>query len=272
MVLRAAVADWRRAGLVVGFVPTMGALHDGHGSLIRAARAECDRVVVSVFVNPLQFGPNEDLAHYPRTLDADVALAGEAGADAVFVPAVSEMYPDGFQTTVSVAGLSEGLCGASRPGHFDGVTTVVARLFGMVGPDRAYFGQKDYQQVAVIRRMVCDLAIPVAVVACPIIRDVDGLAMSSRNRYLGAALREKALAVPAALTGAEAAYRAGEVDAEVLLKTMVETVSAVGGRVDYVAAVDPDDLSPLVRVRAGSVLLVAAWIGEIRLIDNRILP
>jgi len=270
--LAAQVADWRRQGLTVGFVPTMGALHEGHCSLIRLASGACDRVVVSVFVNPLQFGPDEDLDLYPRTLAADLALAEQSGADLAFTPSVAEIYPDGFCTTVTVAGLTDGLCGASRPGHFDGVTTVVARLFGMVAPDRAYFGQKDFQQVAVIRRMAADLALPIEIVACPIIREADGLALSSRNRYLTPAERLNAKAVPESLAAAEAAYVGGECDVDRLRQLVAEWVIDHGGRIDYVAVVDPDTLAPQGRATTGSVLLMAVWIGVTRLIDNRILP
>ncbi len=270
--LRAQLAGWRRQGQSIGFVPTMGALHDGHASLIRAAHAGCDRVVVSVFVNPRQFGPNEDLDRYPRTLTADLSVAAEAGADVVFAPSVDEMYPAGFATTVSVAGLTDGLCGASRPGHFDGVTTVVARLLGMVGPDRAYFGQKDYQQVAVIRRMVADLALPVTVVACPTEREPDGLAMSSRNLGLSADQRRRASAVPGALqAGAELAAD-GPVSARQVCDAMHAVLTKAGGRVDYVAAVEPDRLTPVARVVSGTVLLVAVRFGDTRLIDNLIVP
>ncbi|MBI5137250.1 MAG: pantoate--beta-alanine ligase [Nitrospirae bacterium] len=267
----ALAARWRAAGARVGFVPTMGALHAGHRSLIQAARAECDRVVVSVFVNPRQFGPDEDLDRYPRTLDADLRLAGEAGADAAFVPKVEAVYPPGFATTVSVSGLTEGLCGASRPGHFDGVATVVARLFGIVGPCRAYFGQKDYQQVAVVRRMVADLALPVAVVSCPIVREPDGLAMSSRNRYLDADTRRRAAAVPRALEAGAARVAAGEHDPERVLGVMRALLEAAGGRVDYVAAVNAETLRAVARVGMGDVLLVAVRFGGTRLIDNRVL-
>lgn len=269
--MRTLAGGWREAGRRVGFVPTMGALHAGHLSLIEAARAACDRVVVSVFVNPKQFGPNEDFDRYPRTLDADLSLAEGAGADAAFTPAVAEMYPDGFATTVSVAGLTEGLCGASRPGHFDGVTTVVARLFGIVGPCHAYFGQKDYQQVAVVRRMAADLALPVEVIACPIVREADGLAMSSRNRYLDADARRRAAAVPRALEAGAGLVAAGESVPARVLGAMRAELEGAGARVDYVAAVGADTLRPVSRVCPGDVLLVAAWFGATRLIDNRIL-
>lgn len=233
-------ADWAGS---VGFVPTMGALHEGHASLIRRARAECGHVVVSVFVNPLQFGPNEDFDRYPRTLDADCEIAAEAGADLVFAPDAGEMYPAGFQTTVSVGPLAERLCGLNRPGHFDGVTTVVCRLFGMVAPDRAYFGQKDFQQVAVIRRMVADLVLPVEVVSCPIVREADGLAMSSRNALLPEEHRRLAPRFHEILAG-------GGTDEE-----MAAQLAAAGFEVDYVA-------------RRDGRILGAVRIGNVRLIDN----
>ncbi len=271
-VLRSRVTAWRREGRSIGFVPTMGALHDGHASLIRAARAECDRVVVSVFVNPKQFGPGEDLDRYPRALSSDMAVAEAAGADVVFAPSVDEMYPENFATTVSVGGLTDGLCGASRPGHFDGVTTVVARLLGMVGPDRAYFGQKDYQQVAVIRRMVADLAMPVRVVACPTEREPDGLAMSSRNLGLDVDQRQRASAVPLALQAGAALVASGPVSSGRVCDAVGAVLTRAGGKVDYVAAVDPERLTPVDRVVSGTVLLVAVHFGKTRLIDNLIVP
>ena len=249
----------------------MGALHEGHASLIRRARAECGHVVVSVFVNPLQFGPNEDFDRYPRTLDADCEIAAEAGADLVFAPDAEEMYPAGFQTAVSVGPLAERLCGLNRPGHFDGVTTVVCRLFGMMAPDRAYFGQKDFQQVAVIRRMVADLAMPVEVVSCPIVREPDGLAMSSRNRYLSADERQRALALCGALAGVRERFRRGELNAGAALEAMAVELNAVGAEIDYLAACDPDSLEPVECLRSGTVLLVAARVGVTRLIDNLVL-
>lgn len=259
---------WSEAGLLVGFVPTMGALHDGHVSLMEAARKQCDRVVVSIFVNPTQFGPNEDFEKYPRVLKDDLAIALRAGVDAVFTPEVKDVYPDGFATTVSVSGLTDRLCGASRPGHFDGVTTVVLRLFGLVRPAYAYFGQKDYQQVAVIRQMVQDLAVPVKVVSCPIWREADGLAFSSRNRYLDRGDRARALAIPQALNEAREQFASGTTDAAKLLARMEKTMRSAGLTPDYVAAVDPDSLVPVDRLRSGVVLLVAAYVGDTRLIDN----
>lgn len=262
---------WAKQGLTVGFVPTMGALHDGHVSLIDAARADCEKVVLSIFVNPTQFGPDEDFSTYPRTLEDDMARAEKAGVDVVFTPDVADVYPDGFATTVRVAGLTERLCGAARPGHFDGVTTVVLRLLGLVRPTRAYFGQKDYQQVAVIRRMVRDLAVPVKVVTCPTRREADGLALSSRNRYLDQAARTRARSIPGALDAARAQFAAGDTDAAEVLARMEQVLLAAGARPDYVAAVEPDTLLPVKHLRTGVVLLVAARIGDTRLIDNAVL-
>lgn len=269
----AALSDgWRRAGESVGLVPTMGALHEGHASLIRQARSECDRVVVSIFVNPRQFGPGEDFGRYPRTLDADRELAEVNGADVIFAPTPEVVYPPGFQTVVEVGPLTERLCGLDRPGHFDGVTTVVARLFGLVRPERAYFGQKDYQQAQVIRRMTEDLALPVTVVVCPIVRDTDGLALSSRNRYLSEAERKRARAVPESLARVAARFVAGDTDADRALAEMGAWLGAAGVGVDYVAACDPDTLTPVKELSEGVVMLVAARIGGTRLIDNTILP
>lgn len=270
--MREVSTRWRADHERVGFVPTMGALHAGHVSLMERARVECDRVAVSIFVNPKQFGPGEDLGRYPRTLDADVEQVAAAGADAVFIPAVEAVYPPGFQTTVAVGPLTQRLCGLDRPGHFDGVTTVVCRLFGLVRPTHAYFGQKDYQQAVVIRRMVADLALEPEVVVCPIVREADGLAMSSRNRYLSREERERARAVPESLARAAHRFADGETDAESVLAGMREGLERAGARTDYVAGCDPDTLEPVARLAPGTVLLVAARIGATRLIDNRILP
>jgi pantoate--beta-alanine ligase len=236
----------RAAGRTVGLVPTMGALHEGHASLIRRSAAECDLTAVTVFVNPLQFGPNEDLATYPRNLDADVEVAAGAGAGALFAPSVSEMYPEQPAVTVHVAG-EDVLEGAARPGHFDGVATVVAKLFNLAGPCRAYFGEKDWQQLRVVRRLVHDLSFPVDVVACPTVRDADGLALSSRNARLSAEERRPATVLHRALTAYPARAMA-DVVAEEPLATL-----------DYAEVV-------------GDRLLIAARIGDVRLIDNRELP
>jgi len=262
---------WRDAGHRVGLVPTMGALHAGHAALLERARAECGRVVLSIFVNPRQFGPGEDLATYPRTLEADLEIAAGAGADLVFAPGEKDVYPGGFQTTVSVDPLTRRLCGASRPGHFDGVTTVVCRLLGLVRPHRAYFGRKDYQQAVVVRRMVADLALEPEVVVCPTVREADGLALSSRNRYLSPEDRLRARAVPASLEAGARRFAAGETDPAPVLEAMRKVLAEGADDVDYVAACHPDTLEPVARLVPGTVLLVAARVGPARLIDNRTL-
>jgi pantoate--beta-alanine ligase len=267
--LRAALDAERAAGRRVGFVPTMGYLHDGHASLIRQARARSDVVVVSIFVNPLQFGAGEDLDAYPRDLGGDSRLAEANGADLLFTPAVDEMYPAPVQTTVSVAGVSEPLEGASRPTHFAGVATVVAKLFSIVGPCAAYFGEKDFQQLAVIRRMVSDLSMPVDVVGCPTRREPDGLAMSSRNVYLSADEREAAPVVQRALRAGAASILAGERDPAAVRSLMAGIIEAEPlARLDYAEVVDaasftvPDPLAGSLR------LLAAVRFGRARLIDN----
>lgn len=270
----AALRRWRLAqrdaSRRVAFVPTMGALHDGHRSLMRAGRDRADVVAVSVFVNPTQFGPNEDFARYPRDLDGDLARCAEAGVDLVFAPPVEEIYPPGDRTTVHVEGLTEGLCGASRPGHFQGVTTVVARLFHLVQPDVALFGQKDYQQLAVLRQMTRDLRWDIEIVGVPTARDHDGLALSSRNRYLSDAQRAKALSLSAGLRRAAALAAQGERRADALLQAALDTLPADDPelRVEYLALVHPDTLQPLDRLDSDGVLLVAAHVGATRLIDN----
>lgn len=259
----------RAAGRRIGFVPTMGALHEGHRSLIRAARAECDVVIVSIFVNPTQFGPNEDFAAYPRPLEADLAACTSEKADAAFCPPVGEMYSPDAATTVSVARLTSGLCGAYRPGHFDGVTTVVAKLFNIVQPDRAYFGQKDAQQVVVLRKMVKDLMIPIEVVTCPIIREADGLALSSRNVYLSPAEREQALCLSRSLNWAREQIEAGEPDVSTLVEGMKSRIQAAGpSTIDYVEIVDGDELTPKSKVQGRCLIALAVRIGKTRLIDN----
>lgn len=267
--VRAAVAAARREGKRIGFVPTMGALHEGHASLIARAAQECGFVVVSVFVNPLQFGPNEDYDKYPRTLPDDVALAAKMGAHLVFAPAVEEMYPEPQLTFVEVEKLTEGLCGASRPGHFRGVATVVTKLFNIVTPDAAYFGQKDAQQAAVIKRMVRDLCMPVEIVVCPTVREADGLAKSSRNLYLSPEERKAATVLYRALLAAEAAIRGGERDAERVRTVMQRTIAAEPlARIDYCAVVDAESLAPVSYIKDDVLLAVAVYIGSTRLIDN----
>jgi len=270
--LRAWSRTQRNAGKTVGLVPTMGALHAGHASLIRAAAAGCDAVAVSIFVNPTQFGPNEDFARYPRTFDADCALAGAEGADVVFAPSVEDLYPDGAATFVEVEGLSSRLDGASRPGHFRGVATVVAKLLIAAEPDRAYFGQKDAAQVAVLRRMAADLLLPVEIVVCPIVREGDGLALSSRNIYLSAEEHARALVLSQAVREVEALVAAGERRADVLLDAACGLLVGVAEvRVDYVVLVDWGTLLPVEVAAPGTLFAVAAWVGVTRLIDNAII-
>jgi pantoate--beta-alanine ligase len=272
--LRAALAPDRRAGRSIGLVPTMGYFHDGHLSLIRRARADCDRVVVSVFVNPAQFGAGEDLAAYPRDEPRDLRLAEAEGVDLVFAPPLEEVYPPGFDTTVSVGGLTDVLCGhPSRRGseHFAGVTTVVTKLFNMVAPDVAYFGQKDAQQALVVRRLVRDLDLPVRIEVCPTVRDPDGLALSSRNAYLSAGERERALGLNRALRAAERTVRDGETDAATVLAAARAELDAHGVEPEYVELRSARDLSPVERVNGSTLLAVAARVGPARLIDNTIL-
>jgi len=265
--LKAAVAFFRAAGAKVALVPTMGALHAGHLALIEAARRPGVRVVASIFVNPKQFGPGEDLGRYPRREASDARMLTEAGCDILWAPSVEEMYPAGFATTVSVSGVSEGLDGAERPGHFDGVATVVAKLFNQVGPDLAYFGEKDFQQLAVIRRMVADLDVPVEIVSVPTQRDDDGLALSSRNVYLLPEERERAVALPRALGVAARAIGRGDDPASVLTDARA-TLETAGFDVDYVELADAETLTPQPAAGRPRRLLAAARMGATRLIDN----
>jgi pantoate--beta-alanine ligase len=256
----------------LGLVPTMGALHEGHLSLVRAARAQCDVVAASIFVNPTQFGPNEDLATYPRNFERDSALLQQEGVELLFAPSVDEMYPAGSVTWVTVEGLSDKLCGRSRPGHFRGVTTVVAKLFHIVEPDVAFFGQKDAAQLAIIRRMVRDLRFPVEIVGCPIVREPDGLAMSSRNAYLEAQQRKQALVLYRSLAAVKTAFDSGERRAEKLVaagKRVFTQEPAV--RLDYFEIVNPESLDPVENVSEGALVAVAAFVGRTRLIDNVLL-
>ena len=270
--LRERVRKERSEGKLTGLVPTMGALHAGHASLIRAARNACGLVVTSIFVNPTQFGPNEDFARYPRTFDADCALAEAEGCDIVFAPSVDEVYPSGATTFVDVEGLSERLDGASRPGHFRGVATVVAKLLIAAEPDLAFFGQKDAAQVAVLRRMVADLRMQARIVVCPIIREADGLALSSRNVYLSAGERAQALALNRVIRRVEALVSGRERRAGALIAAAGEVLRAESAiRVDYVALVDWDSLLPVEIAASGTLFAVAAWVGATRLIDNTIL-
>lgn len=259
----------RFAGRRIGLVPTMGALHEGHLSLIRSARAGCDVVVVSIFVNPTQFGPQEDFAAYPRSLEADLNACRALSVDGVFCPPVEEMYPPNAATTVSVARLTEGLCGAHRPGHFAGVTTVVAKLFNIVQPDVAFFGQKDAQQAVVIRKMVQDLLWPIEIVTCPTVREPDGLALSSRNVYLSADERQQALSLNRSLTWAREQIETGRRDAAAIVAEMKQHISAAGPcSFDYVEIVDPDELTPIREIQGPCLIALAVRFGRTRLIDN----
>jgi pantoate--beta-alanine ligase len=270
--MKAACRQAQRNGKKLGFVPTMGALHEGHLSLVRASKARCDVTAVSIFVNPLQFGPSEDLAKYPRDLERDGRLLGELGVDLLFVPTVDEMYPPAAKTYVLVEELSENLDGASRPGHFRGVATVVAKLFEIVRPDVAFFGQKDAAQVAVLRKMVSDLNLDVELVVCPIVREPDGLAMSSRNAYLSPEQRQQALVLHRSLIRVRAAAEAGERDAAKLIEIGKQTIAEeAGARLDYFAIVDPDTLDPVTDISHGALVAVAAYVGATRLIDNIVL-
>jgi pantoate--beta-alanine ligase len=264
--------EGRKSGHTIGLVPTMGALHAGHASLIRAAAASCDQVAVSVFVNPTQFGPNEDYAVYPRTLDADCALAEAQGADVVFAPAVEELYPAGAATFVEVEGLSSRLDGASRAGHFRGVATVVSKLLIAAEPDRAFFGQKDAAQVAVLRRMVTDLRLAAEIVVCPIVREADGLALSSRNAYLSAEERMRALILSRVILETKARVAGGERRSGTLIAAALETFATEPEIcVDYVELVNWATLEPVETAAPGNLFAVAAWVGATRLIDNTIL-
>ena len=268
--LRDLTQEWRGAGQRIALVPTMGALHAGHMALIDAARTSADKVIATIFVNPMQFGPAEDLALYPRQEEADSELLKAHGCDAVWLPGAEDIYPPGFATTVTVAGVSERWDGQARPGHFAGVATVVAKLLIAVGPDAALFGEKDFQQLAVIRRMVCDLGLPVEIVGVPTMRDGDGLALSSRNAYLTAEQRAAALALPRALEEARASIESGE---HILASTLLAVAKAKLGeagftKVDYLALVDADTLEPLDHAMGKMRLIAAATIGKTRLIDN----
>ncbi len=262
----------RSRGGRLGLVPTMGALHEGHLSLIRAAKAKSDVVVASIFVNPTQFGRNEDFSRYPRDLEKDLALLERDGVDLVFVPSVEEMYPQQGVTWVTVEGLSDRLCGKSRPGHFRGVATVVAKLFNIVEPDIAFFGQKDAAQVAIIRRMVRDLNMPVAIEACPIVRERDGLALSSRNAYLSPEQRQDALVLFRSLWRVRELFADGERNPAILMKAAKNVLSgSTGVRLDYFEIVDPDELTPLATIDGPALVAVAAFVGNTRLIDNIVL-
>jgi pantoate--beta-alanine ligase len=261
--------ELRADGFLLGFVPTMGALHEGHLSLVRRAKAECGAVVASIFVNPLQFAPGEDFGTYPRTFADDCTRLAAEGVEAVFAPEAAEMYPAGAVTTVTVAGIGDRLDGASRPGHFTGVATVVAKLLHVVGPARGYFGKKDAVQLAVLRQMVRDLNFDMDLVGCEIVRDPDGLALSSRNQYLSGVERGQALVLHRALVALERAIAGGERESKALLRVgMAVLQSEAGVRVDYLAMVDAATMLPMERVETGTLVAVAAYVGKTRLIDN----
>lgn len=267
--VRQQVSDWKKSGLSVGLVPTMGYLHEGHKSLIDAARKENDRVVVSIFVNPMQFGPKEDLASYPRDLEKDAELCEKAGVDLIFHPQPEEMYQPGFCSYVDMNGLTTELCGKSRPIHFRGVQTVVLKLFHIVTPDRAYFGQKDAQQLAVVKRMVSDLNVGTQIIGCPIIREEDGLAKSSRNTYLNEKERQAALVLSRSLNAGKALVEAGETDAQAVRKAIIQEIEKEPmAKIDYVDVVDFDTITPIEIIQGSVLVAIAVFIGKTRLIDN----
>lgn len=270
--MQQAALDLKRQGKRIAFVPTMGFLHEGHASLLREGRTRGDLLVLSIFVNPIQFGPTEDLDRYPRNLEGDCAIARECGVDIVFTPTAAEMYPPGFQTSIRVRDLALPLCGASRPGHFDGVATVVTKLCNIVQPDVALFGNKDFQQLAIIRRMVADLSLPVEIVGMPIVRETDGLAMSSRNSYLSPAERASALCLSRAILLARERYAAGERSAAALLAAARDLILAEPTAViDYLEIRDASTLEPVDTVNDPALLALAVKIGMTRLIDNTVL-
>ncbi len=270
--LKTGIAELRTRGGRIAFVPTMGALHAGHMALVAHAQTIADHVVVSIFVNPKQFGPNEDLARYPRQETADADLLAAKGCALLWLPPVSQIYPDGFATTVSVARLGDGLCGAARPVHFDGVTTIVAKLFAQVRPDCAVFGEKDWQQLAIVRRMAFDLDTGVTVIGAPTVRDPDGLALSSRNAFLTPVQRAQACALPQALVAARDAIEGGAPVADTLTQAERSILEGGYASIDYVALVDADSLVPLATLTGNGRILAAARIGTTRLIDNFAVP
>ncbi|MBI2344056.1 MAG: pantoate--beta-alanine ligase [Deltaproteobacteria bacterium] len=259
---------WRVAGECIAFVPTMGALHDGHAHLLREARRQGSRLVLSLFVNPTQFGPTEDYACYPRTLTADQVMAEACGVDAIFMPQADTIYPETYRTFVTVDRLTDHLCGPFRPHHFRGVATIVCKLFQIVQPHRAYFGEKDFQQLQIIRRMVADLMIPIEIVGIPTVRETDGLALSSRNRYLSAAQRAQARAIPRALFAAQAMATADDPPEAIVAQVRATLASAQITQIDYISVVDPETLAPVTTLDRPARLCVAVQIGPARLIDN----
>lgn len=270
--VRAALGAARREGKSIGLVPTMGALHAGHLSLVERSRKECDFTVVTIFVNPMQFGPREDFSHYPRNLESDLALLRPTGADLVFAPEVDDVYGPRHATYVEMHGVAEPLEGRCRPGHFRGVATVVLKLFNMTTPDRAYFGQKDYQQSLVIRQLVADLDLPIEVCVCPTVREPDGLALSSRNVYLSAAERQEALAISRALRRAAEVVQSGERAADAVLAAMQAVLAGAPGlRLEYLAVVDAQTLQPVATIEQTVLAALAAFVGRTRLIDNVLL-
>ena len=271
--VRQGVAEARKHGQTIGLVPTMGALHEGHASLCRAARTETGFVVATIFINPTQFGPSEDLSRYPRQLEQDLEVCAQEGVNLVFAPTAANMYPPGFRTYAEVHDLQNGLCGASRPGHFRGVVTVVLKLFNIVQPDVAYFGQKDAQQARIIQQMVRDLDVPVRLRICPIVREPDGLAMSSRNQYLDPDQRRRATVLYQSLQEARAMVEGGERDAAVLQRRLAARIDATpGALLDYAAVVDADSLQPVEHLRGTVLVALAVKFGATRLIDNILLP
>lgn len=270
--VRERINAWKREGLSIGFVPTMGYLHEGHKSLMEAARANNDKVVVSIFVNPMQFAPTEDLESYPRDLQKDSQLCESVGVDLIFHPEPDEMYPDGFCSYVDMNGLTTELCGKSRPIHFRGVQTVVLKLFNIVKPDRAYFGQKDAQQLAVIKRMVKDLSVDTEIVGCPIIRESDGLAKSSRNTYLSPEERKAALILSRSLKLGRELIENGETDSKAVIKAISDSISTEPlAKIDYVDVVDFDTITPVEKIGKSVLVAIAVYIGKTRLIDNFII-
>ncbi len=269
---RMQVKEWKKQGLSVGLVPTMGYLHEGHKSLIDRARKDNDKVVVSIFVNPMQFGPNEDLDAYPRDLDRDSKICEAGGVDLIFHPEVEEMYGPDFHGFVDMTVLPEKLCGASRPVHFKGVQTVVTKLFHIIPADRAYFGQKDAQQLAIIRRMVIDLDFDIEIIGCPIIREEDGLAKSSRNTYLSEEERKQAVILNVSLEEAMQAIEAGEKDAEKVKEIIIDKLETCPlAKIDYVEVVSFDNIQPIDKIEGAVLIAIAVYIGTTRLIDNRII-
>ncbi|WP_457624860.1 pantoate--beta-alanine ligase [Persephonella sp.] len=268
--MKSIVKKLKEKGKSIGFVPTMGYLHEGHISLIRCSKKDNDVTVVSIFVNPIQFGENEDLDRYPRDIERDLQICRDEGVDFVFYPSADEMYPDGFSTYVEVEGLTNRLCGAFRPGHFKGVTTVVNKLFNILQPDRAYFGEKDYQQLKVIQKMVKDLNMNVEVIGCPVVREKDGLALSSRNKYLSEKERESALSISRALFEGKKMFEKGEKDPQKIISKMKKIISSYPEvkNVQYIEIVDPETLEPKKKVEKGDLIAVAVFVGNTRLIDN----